>query len=406
MSLRSSWSALFLDGIVAVAAVLVAYHLRFDPTALPAFLVGAERSALPAGIFVPALGLLLGLYREPHRLWPLRLMGSTALAFALAGAVTWTQAGFEGVSRIAFLAAALLTVFGCGAWRAVESLRAYLIVVRRSPVDELFEDRGASAPPIGLGLIRLLRYRELLRNLVLKDLTLKYRGSVLGFAWSLVNPLAMLMVYWMAFTYILGVRKEGFIFFLLVGILAWTFFASTIAMATGAIADAGGLLKSVRFPRTVMPVATVLFNLVQYLMTFAVLLPMMLLIFRVAPAWPMALYPVVLLLLVLFTTGVALMVATATAYFRDVKHLVDIALQALFWMTPIVYDLSDVPERLRLPILLSPVSPFITALHAIFYQQTWPDVTVWMAAVAWSVTMFVGGLTIFLSFEDRFAEQL
>ena len=188
--------------------------------------------------------------------------------------------------------------------------------------------------------------------------------------------------------------------------LAWTFFSSTIAMSTGTIVDAGGLLKSVRFPRTVMPMATVFFNLSQYLLTFAVLLPVLLVIFRVAPAPAMLVYPLMLVLLVLFTSGVALTVSAATAYFRDVKHLVDVGLQVMFWTTPIVYDLTDVPERLRLAVLLAPMSPFVTAMHDMFYRQAWPSLTVWLAAAAWSITMFVCGLTIFLTFEDRFAEQL
>jgi ABC-2 type transport system permease protein len=395
-----------IDAAIGAISVFLAYRLRFDRHTLSEFFGAAERAAVLAAVLVPVTGLLSGLYRPPHRLWPIKLILSVALAFTLAGFITWAWTGFGGVSRFAFFAAAVLTVLIGGAWRAVEGLSAHFQVARRPLAEGLFDDRGAAAAPLGLGLLRLLKYRELLRNLVLKDLKLKYRGSVLGFAWSLANPLVMLLVYWLAFTYILGVRRQSFVLFLLVGMLAWTFFATTIGMSTGTIADAGGLLKSVRFPRTVMPIATVLFNLVQYLMTFGVLLPILLGIFHVAPAWPMLSYPLILLLLVLFTSGVALIVATATAYFRDVKHLVEISLQALFWVTPIVYDLADVPERLRLPILLSPMSPFITAMHDMFVRQAWPDLTVWMAAAAWSVTVFVGGLTIFLSFEDRFAEQL
>src|SRR5262245_9819402 len=273
------------------------------------------------------------------------------------------------------------------------------------PDQEVFEDRAASAAPLGLGLRRLLSYRELLRNLVIKDLKLKYRGSALGFVWSLANPLAMLAVYSIAFNYILGIKRPNFVLFLFVGLLAWTFFASTVSMATGTIADSGGLLKSVRFPRTVMPIATVLFNLSQYLLTFGVLLPVMLLVFRVAPAAPMLAYPIVLLLLVLFTSGVALIVAMGNVYYRDVRHLVDVALQVLFWMTPVMYELDDVPARLRPWILLSPMSPFISALHDIFYRQAWPSITIWMMALAWSAVTVLGGLTIFLSHEDRLAEQ-
>lgn len=406
MNLRSSWAAPVLDSGIAVLAVLIAYRLRFDPSVLPDFVAAAWRAAPLAALLVPVLGALFGLYRSPPRLWPVRLIAAVAVAFALVATIMWAVTGFEGVSRFAFMAAALLTILGCGAWRAAEGLSAYRAASRRSAIEGRFEDRGASAPPITIGLLRLVEYRELLRNLVLKDLKLKYRGSALGFAWSLANPLIMLVVYWVAFTYVLGVRRQGFVFFLLVGLLAWTFFANTVNMATGTIADSGGLLKSVRFPRTVMPIATVLFNLSQYLLTFGVLLPCLLLLFGIAPSASMLAYPVILLLLVLFTSGTALMVAAASAYYRDVKHLVEVALQVLFWMTPIVYDLADVPERLRLPILLSPLSPFITAMHDIFYHHAWPDIAVWTTALAWSVTMFVGGITIFLSFEDRFAEQL
>jgi len=270
----------------------------------------------------------------------------------------------------------------------------------------LFEDRAAAAAPVGLGLVRVLRYRELIRNLVIKDLKLKYRGSALGFVWSLANPLAMLVVYSVAFTFILNVRREAFVLFLFVGLLAWTFFASTIAMATGTIADAGGLLKSVRFPRTVMPIATVLFNLAQYLMTFAVLLPVMLVVYQVAPAAPMLAYPAVLVLLVMFTTGLALIVAVANVYYRDVKHLVDVGLQVMFWATPIVYDINDVPARVRGLVLLSPMSPYVSALHDIFYRQAWPALPIWLAAIGWSVVMLWVGLTVFLKYEDRLAEQL
>jgi ABC-type polysaccharide/polyol phosphate export permease len=213
-------------------------------------------------------------------------------------------------------------------------------------------------------------------------------------------------VYSVAFTQVLGLRRPAFVYFLLVGMLAWTFFASTLAMASASIVDSGGLLKSVRFPRAVLPLANVLFHLLQYLTTFAILLPIMLVLFEVRPAAPMLAYPLVLLLLVGVTAGAALLVAAAAAYFRDVKHLLEISLSLLFWMTPIIYDLNDAPEYLRLPILLSPLSAHVTALHDIFYLRAWPDASVWIVACAWSTASLIGGVSVFLALEDRFAEQI
>lgn len=395
-----------LDGALAGAAVLAAYWLRFDPDVREVFAPAASRTALLVAFLLPLACGVAGLYgRRVRTLWPLRLIAGATVAFGLAFALVWATTGLEAVSRISFVVAAVLAIFASGGWRAVAGLIALWRRDRRQP-DSAFEDRSEPAPSLGAGVLHVLRSRELVRNLVLKDLKLKYRGSALGFLWSLANPVLMLMVYSLAFTYILRIDKPAFVYFLLVGLLAWTFFAQTVGMATGSISESAGLLKSVRFPRAVLPLSTLLFNLVQYLLTFGVLLPIMLVAFGITPGWTMLAYPPLLVLLVLFVTGAALIVATAATYFRDVKHLVEVALAVMFWTTPILYDLQDVPERLRLPILFSPMSPFVTALHDMFYSAAWPDATIWLTAGAWAAITFISGLTLFLSFEDRFVEQI
>jgi ABC-2 type transport system permease protein len=405
MNLRTSALAPVLDAAIAGGAAIAAYRLRFDSSVFPMFAESALRFAVAAAVLTPLACGVFGVYgRRPHRQWPLQVFGAAVAAAAASALTMWVTFGFEGVSRFAFVASALLFVLGAGAWRALEGLR--LRASAPAAADTLFDDRATSPLSISEGLAGLVLYRELIRNLVLKDLKLKYRGSALGFLWSLANPIVMLVVYWLAFNYIIGIRRANFVYFLFIGMLAWGFFSSAVSMATNAIVEGGGLLKSVRFPRAVLPLAAVLFNLAQYLLTFAVLLPIMLIVFGVAPAWPMTAFPLILALLVLFTTGVSMSVAAATAYFRDVKHLVEVGLGVLFWLTPVIYDLGDVPAPLRLPILLAPLSPFVTALHQVFYHQAWPDVAIWVAAVAWSVAVFIGGLTLFLTFEDRFAEQV
>jgi len=267
-------------------------------------------------------------------------------------------------------------------------------------------DRATERPTI-LGTIgEITRYRELLRNLVLKDLKLKYRGSVLGFMWSLLNPLIMIAVYTVAFTFILGSKVEGFVFFLLLGILPWGFFTNATLMSTVSIFDNGSLMRSIRFPLAILPSATVLFNLAQYLLTLVVFLPIMLVARSVAPSGSMLLFPVFLALQVLFTLGVALLLSAGTVFYRDIRHLVEIALPILFWLTPIVYPLVQVPERWRSLVLLSPLSPFIVAYQQMFYARQWPAPEVWAAALVYGVGVFLVGITVFLSVEDRLAEQL
>ena len=275
-----------------------------------------------------------------------------------------------------------------------------------TPLADVMVDRGADGPSIRRTLAALHRYRHLLRNLVVKDLKLKYRGSVIGFLWSLANPLLMAAVYTIAFTRILDQRSENFVFYLMLGLLAWTFFTTSASMSTGSIVDSGGLVKSVWFPRAILPTATVLFNLAQYILSVLVILPVMLLWYRVPPAAPMLLFPVFVALQVLFTAGVAMTLATGAAFLRDVRHFVEIALTVLFWMTPIVYDARTLSEPYRRIIMLSPVSPYVVAYQEIFYFQRWPDSAIWATTVGYAIIALAFGLWLIVRYEDRFAEQV
>lgn len=270
----------------------------------------------------------------------------------------------------------------------------------------VMDDRAAEAPGLARTLRGLGQYRHLLRNLVVKDLKLKYRGSVFGFVWSLANPLIMIAVYTIAFTYILHLRTPAFVFYLMLGILPWTFFASAMAMATGAIVDNGGLVRSVWFPRAILPIATVLFNFAQYLLTAVVFLPVMMVIYGVAPAAPMLAFPVFLLLQTLLTIGLALLIAVGTAYFRDVRHFVDVGLAILFWATPVVYVTTELPAGVQRAILLTPLSPYITAYHDVFYFRRWPDGEVWALAIAYAAAALLAGLWVIARVEDRLTERV
>ncbi len=269
---------------------------------------------------------------------------------------------------------------------------------------ESLVDPNATRRSVRHALEGLVRYRALLHKLVLKDLKLKYRGSALGFVWSLANPLLMLTVYTLAFRYVLRIQTEGFVVALLVGLLAWMFFAHSMIMAAGSIADNGGLLKSVYFPRAVLPIASVLFNFMHYVVTMSVFLPLLVVIFRVPITWAALGLPVFVVLQVLFTVGLAFAVATGTAYFRDVRHLLDVALAALFWVTPVLYQMDQVPDALRLPVLLSPMSPFVAAYHEVLLKGAWPDPSLWALAGGYTAAALIVGFRLLVRFEEHFAE--
>jgi lipopolysaccharide transport system permease protein len=278
--------------------------------------------------------------------------------------------------------------------------------LRAAAPAEVLVDRAQERDSFARTVAAMYAYRELIRNLVAKDLKVKYRGSILGFLWSLFNPLLMIGIYSVAFGLILRIPTPGFVFYLLLGILAWTFFVNSAMMSAGAIVDNGGLVKSVFFPRAILPVATVLFNFAQYLLTTLVFLPLMLVVYRVPLSAPMLLYPVFLLLQLIFTIGVALMLSTTTAFFRDVRHLLEVGLAALFWLTPIVYQLDQAPPGLRGLLHATPMAPYIVAYQQVFFYRAWPDAMTWALALFYAGAALAIGVAVMLRHEDRFAEQI
>lgn len=252
----------------------------------------------------------------------------------------------------------------------------------------------------------LLSYRELIRNLVLKDLKLKYRDSTIGFLWSLANPLLLIVVYSFVFSRMLRVNIAHFPLFLLVGILPWNFFATSLLMSTGSVVENGQLIRKVWLPIEVFPIATVLFNLAQFLLALAVLLPTSLLFFQssLTASW-IAFLPV-LFLQVLFTLGVCFFLSTATVFYRDVKHFSEVFLMLLFWLTPVVYDIRTLPESLRAVVFLNPVSLYIASYQDIFYRQTFPDASSLAIQCFLSLASLSLGYLFFRRYKRRFAEEV
>ena len=137
-----------------------------------------------------------------------------------------------------------------------------------------------------------------------------------------------------------------------------------------------------------------------------VFLPVMLLVYRVPPSARMLLFPLFLLLQVVFITGLTLLLSTASALFRDVKHLIEVGINILFWTTPVIYELTMIPARFQRLALLSPMSSFVPAYQDIFYYGVVPSGTVWAVATAYAVGSFVCGLSVFLAYEDSFSDHI
>lgn len=387
--------AILRDFLILSAAYVLAYVARFPGAELTPMIPGALRWA-PALILAQLAGLTVA-----------RRGGAAHRSSLLAGLALGTVAGH--LLSFAWIQNLTLVSRAAFALDFVLALPAVWLGAPREPAPaaeaDLVDAAGRSAGMLR-SLLSVLQFRELIKNLVFKDLKLKYRGSFFGFLWSLVNPLVMMTVYIIAFTKIMPVRSEGFVFLLLLGLVAWTFFAGAASMGAGAIVDNAGLLKTVHFPRAVLPISSVLFNLAQYLLTIAVFLPLLFVFYRLRPQPVIVLFPVVIVLQVAMTIGVALALSAGTAFFRDIRHLLEIALMVMFWTTPIIYDYQAIPRPWRWPVLLSPMSPFVLAYQQIAYYGRLPDPEVCIVATLYASVALFGGLALFTRVQHGFVEQV
>jgi ABC-2 type transport system permease protein len=217
-------------------------------------------------------------------------------------------------------------------------------------------------------------YRELLGNLIRKDLKVRYKDSALGFAWTLLNPLLYLVIFTAVFREILRVDIPLFGIFLLSGLLAWNLFSNGLNGGAASIVGNAALVQKVWFPREILPIAAIGGALVHFVLQFLVLAAA-LVVFTHAPDWgSLVLLPVAIVVLLILTTALGIAVAAINVYLRDTQHLLELVLLAWFWMSAIVYNVELVRDRLGEQawiVLLNPIIPIVTAFQRVIYNP--PD---------------------------------
>lgn len=284
------------------------------------------------------------------------------------------------------------------------------IAARRSPVQRM---------------VGVWRNRELLLNLVRKELKLKYKNSTLGFFWSLLNPALYLVVFTFVFQVVLGSGLPYFAIFFLAGLLPWNLFSAALGASTSSIVGNAGLIKKVWFPREVLPLSTIGAGLVHYFLQLIVL-ALALAVFRYAPSLQFCLLlPAALITLLLFTAALGIALSALNVYLRDTQHLLELVLLAWFWATPIVYPYTLLSNRIGTWALANPLTAIVITFQRAVYNQTsyydpttdktieiLPDEPVWwylrnlgiIASV--SFVILIGALVLFGRLEDNFAEEL
>ena len=249
------------------------------------------------------------------------------------------------------------------------------------------------------------RYRWLLYELVLRDLAQRYRGSALGFLWTLLNPIVFVGVYVLVFSVYLRVGVQHYALFLLSGMVPWMWFASSIQHGTSSIVDGRMYVGKAAFAPVVLILVPILSNMANFLLTLP-FLAIVVLLAHVSVGLPLIILPLLIAIQFLLTLAILLFIATFNVFYRDLQQLVPITMLLMFYLVPIIYPLSSVPAAMRPFILANPFAPVVLAYQDLLYTNTWPDFNLLAYTTLTALVLFAIGVAVFTRYEETFTEYL
>jgi len=260
-------------------------------------------------------------------------------------------------------------------------------------------------PPVWSGPGAPGRYFDLLHNLVTRAIKQRYKRSVLGFAWTMLNPLLTMVILTVVFSAVFGTLVPNYPLFVIIGLLAWNLFSLGSTQGLASVVDSGALIRKVAVPKEMFPIAAVAANLVNFL--FSLLpLALVMLIMRVQITWAILWVPFGVLLIGLFTLGVALALTTLNVFFRDVRYFYEAGLLAWFYGTPIFYPIDVLSPRARAVLQWNPMHVLVEVFRTPLYSGASPAPDIVATATLEAVVMAVAGWWIFRRYQNRFVDYI
>jgi lipopolysaccharide transport system permease protein len=257
---------------------------------------------------------------------------------------------------------------------------------------------------------RLFRYRGLIQSLVARELKARYRGSVLGFFWSFINPLLLLLIYSIVFKYFLPARFEGiehYELFMFCGILPWTWFSSSLLESSGVLIAGGNLIKKVLFPAEILPIVTVLANMVHFFLGLPILAAFLIYYQRPLAVAELAWFPVAVLVQLILTLGFALVLSALTVHFRDIRDILSNLMTFWFFATPIIYPYLIMQDWQMRLLNLNPFTHLAITYQEILFFDGPVGHAFWLLVLAAaSALFFLFGYFVFDRLRDTFAEEV
>lgn len=252
---------------------------------------------------------------------------------------------------------------------------------------------------------QLIRFWPVIQNMVVQDLRVRYQRSMLGFFWSLLNPILMMTTLTFVFSTIFTTPKEHYIVYLFAGMVPWNFLSGSLNDCAFSIITHEGLIRKIYLPKLIFPLTRVLINLTTFILSLVALFLLLKPIgARFTPQ--LLLLPLVIVLFTAFALGLGLLVATTNTFFRDCGHLVSVFLQAWYFATPIIYEMQRVPAHAQRWFWLNPAFPFIRLFQMILFEGQWPHWYLFMAAAGIATASLGVGYVVFKCHEDKLIFRL
>ena len=251
----------------------------------------------------------------------------------------------------------------------------------------------------------LYNYRELLKSNIKKEIRGKYKGSFLGVLWSFVNPLLQVAVYAIVFPYIMRIQTDNYLIYLIIGIIPWTFFTTVINQGMITVRMNAGIIKKVYFPREILPISVALSGLINFLIS-CIIIVLFCIFGGVGITWHIIFLPLIAILQFILTLGIVFALSAINIYIKDTEYIVTFLINMLFYATPILYEASLFPEKIRFILYLNPMTQVIVAYRDIFLYHQVPSLMGMVYLVLIAIILFFLGLLIFRKLEKGFAEEV
>jgi lipopolysaccharide transport system permease protein len=254
----------------------------------------------------------------------------------------------------------------------------------------------------------LIRFRSLIMALIERQLALRYRGSLLGFLWSFLNPLCLMLIYTLVFKYYMRIDHSSvgnYSIYLFCGLLPWVMTTSALVEGCSAVVSSGHLITKAMFPAQVLPTVSVVTGLVHYVLSLP-LLAVFMLVAGSDFSWSLLALPVVIALHTFLLLGLSWLVAALNVFYRDVQHLVSNLLTFVFFLCPIVYPADAIPEQFRPLMYLNPLALLTKVYHEVMILGVWPATTSWLYLLGWTLLVLLVGSAVFSRLKESFAEAL